>query len=206
MASDSGAPSSGTERFTQPTRRSFVAGGLASAGLTGFAAPGRPTGATGGAHGGRDPWENRGLYFGGPVSHEAIGIMLHWLRRWPGTSVYARVSFLSTGGRANALPAEATAFVHRGNEWYMIWYLKWGEKDSRARVAENLRWLSDFYDAMAPHALPEAYQNFTDPSLKDYLHQYYGRNVPRLRRIKSAVDPTRVFNFPQAIPPGRGHG
>jgi hypothetical protein len=26
---------------------------------------------------------------------------------------------------------------------------------------------------MAPYALPPACQNFTDPSLKDYLRQYY---------------------------------
>jgi FAD/FMN-containing dehydrogenase len=70
-------------------------------------------------------------------------------------------------------------------------------------VAENLAWLSAFYDSIAPYAIPQAYQNFTDPSLKDYLLQYYGSNLPRLERIKSAVDPARVFNFPQAIPPGR---
>ena len=150
-----------------------------------------------------DPTEfqNRGFYFCGPISHGAIHTMLYWLRRWPGTSVYARVSFLRTGGRANAVPPHATAFVHRDNEWYMLWYLKWGEEDSKAVVAENLAWLSAFYDSIAPYALPQTYQNFTDPSLKDYLLQYYGSNLPRLERVKSAVDPARVFNFPQAIPP-----
>jgi FAD/FMN-containing dehydrogenase len=154
-----------------------------------------------------DPTEfqNRAFYFHGPICDEAIGVMLYWLRRWPGTSVYARVSLLRTGGRANAVSPHATAFVHRDNQWYMLWYLKWGEEDSKALVAENLAWLSGFYDAIAPYALPEAYVNFTDPSLKDYLRQYYGSNVPRLERIKSAVDPTRVFNFPQAIPPRHRH-
>ncbi len=64
--------------------------------------------------------------------------MLYRPRRWPGTSVYARVSFLRGRGQANAVPPDATAFVHRDNEWYMIWYLKWGRKDSKTRVAENL--------------------------------------------------------------------
>ncbi len=149
--------------------------------------------------------QNRGFYFCGPISHRAIDIMLHWMRRWPGTSVYARVSFLRTGGRANSVPAHETAFVHRDNEWYMLWYLKWGRNDSKALVAENLAWLSDFYDAIAPFALPQTYQNFTDPSLRDYLAQYYGTNLPRLKRIKAAVDPTRVFDFPQAIPPAHHH-
>jgi len=146
-------------------------------------------------------FQNRGLYFCGPVSDAAIDTMLWWLRRWPGTSIYAQLSFLRTGGRANAVAPHETAFVHRGNEWYMIWYLKWGEEDGKELVAENLAWLSAFYDAMAPYAIPQAYQNFTDPSLKDYLLQYYAGNLPRLQRIKAAVDPARVFNFPQAIPP-----
>lgn len=146
-------------------------------------------------------FQNRGLYFRGPLGDEAIATLLHWLRRWPGTSIYARVSFLQTGDKANAVPASATAFVHRDNDWYMVWYLKWSSKDSARTVSENLAWLSAFYDAMAPYALPEAYQNFVDPSLRDYLSQYYRRNLPRLQRIKGVVDPRRVFNFPQAIPP-----
>ena len=112
-----------------------------------------------------------------------------------------RVSLLRTGGRANAVPPQATAFVHRDNEWYMLWYLKWDKKDSKSLVAENLAWLTAFYDSIRPYALPHTYQNFTDPSLRDYLFQYYGRNLPRLTRVKSAADPARVFNFPQAIPP-----
>ena len=90
---------------------------------------------------------------------------------------------------------------HRDNDWYMIWYLKWNEKDSAETVDENLAWLGAFYDAMRPFTIPQAYQNFVDPSLTDYLQQYYAANLPRLERIKAAVDPTRVFNFPQAIPP-----
>jgi hypothetical protein len=83
----------------------------------------------------------------------------------------------------------------------MIWYLKWNEEDSAQTVDENLAWLSAFYDAMRPFTIPQAYQNFVDPSLTEYLQQYYATNLPRLERIKGVVDPTRVFNFPQAIPP-----
>src|SRR5262249_27432354 len=144
-----------------------------------------------------------GFYFCGNISQRAIDIMLHWLRRWPGTSVYARVSFLRTGGRANSVPAHETAFVHRDNQWYMLWYLKWSKQDSKALVAENLAWLNAFYVSTAPYALPQTYQNFTDPSLKDYLRQYYGSNRPRLEQVKAAVDPARIFRFPQAIPPAQ---
>jgi FAD/FMN-containing dehydrogenase len=146
-------------------------------------------------------FQNRSLYFCGPISEGAIATALYWLRRWPGTDLYARLSFLRTGGKANTVPSDATAFVHRDNDWYMLWYLKWSEKDSAETVGQNLAWLGAFYDAMRPFTIPQAYQNFVDPSLTDYLQQYYATNLPRLERIKAAVDPTRVFNFPQAIPP-----
>ena len=83
----------------------------------------------------------------------------------------------------------------------MLWYLKWSRADSPTLVNANLAWLNAFYDAVAPFALREAYQNFADPSLPDYLQQYYGSNLPRLMAIKAAVDPTGVFRFPQGIPP-----
>ena len=148
-------------------------------------------------------FQNRAFYFRGPISHEAIGTIFHWLRRWPGTSKYCNISFLQTGDKANSVPANATAFVHRDNDWYMLWYLKWSREDSRARVQANLAWLSAFYDAMRPFTIPQAYQNFMDPSLTDYLQQYYASNVPRLVRIKTAVDPREVFRFPQGIPARR---
>jgi FAD/FMN-containing dehydrogenase len=103
----------------------------------------------------------------------------------------------------NAVPARATAFVHRDNDWYMVWYLKWKREDSRSLVRANLAWLDAFYNAIAPYAIGQAYQNFVDPSLTDFLHQYYAVNLRRLERIKAAVDPHQVFNFPQAIPPAR---
>ncbi|HTW04421.1 MAG TPA: FAD-binding oxidoreductase [Streptosporangiaceae bacterium] len=148
-------------------------------------------------------FQNRGLYFRGPIPRAALEKMIYWLRRWPGTSKYANISFLQTGGQANAVPARATAFVHRDNDWYMVWYLKWKREDSRSLVRANLAWLNAFYNAIAPYAIGQAYQNFMDPSLTDFLHQYYAVNLRRLERVKAAVDPHRVFNFPQAIPPAR---
>jgi hypothetical protein len=43
------------------------------------------------------------------------------------------------------------------------------------------------------------YQNFADPSLKDWRAAYYDDNLRRLQRIKAAVDLDRVFDFPQAL-------
>jgi FAD/FMN-containing dehydrogenase len=51
-----------------------------------------------------------------------------------------------------------------------------------------------------PFSTGGAYQNFIDPSLANWQDAYYGANLARLKRIKAAVDPGRLFHFAQAIP------
>ena len=36
----------------------------------------------------------------------------------------------------------------------------------------------------------------------DWTRAYYGDNIDRLRRIKTAYDPDNIFHFEQSIPPG----
>jgi hypothetical protein len=52
---------------------------------------------------------------------------------------------------------------------------------------------------MEPHLGGAAYVNYTDADLKDWAHAYYGPNLDRLRKVKAAHDPGRLFRFPQAV-------
>ena len=106
-----------------------------------------------------------------------------------------------TGGEGNALAPDATAFVHRDSDWLMTINLSWGSDTSDELLKQNRDWLNGFYQAMIAFATPGSYQNFPDPSLTNYLDPYYLTNLPKLRRVKKDVDPTRVFTYPQAIPP-----
>ncbi|HEY5425834.1 MAG TPA: BBE domain-containing protein, partial [Candidatus Tumulicola sp.] len=67
-------------------------------------------------------------------------------------------------------------------------------------LQRNLEWQGAFYDAIVPFATGGAYQNFIDPSLRDWRSAYYGANLARLETIKRRVDPTHAFKFPEAIP------
>jgi len=132
---------------------------------------------------------------------DPIATAIRWSRKWPGTSGAANMKLFQTGDVMNTIAPDATAFVHRDSSWLMSIALTWARTDSSGVIAENREWQNGFYHAMLPYTDGGAFQNFPDPSLVDWKDAYYGSNLSRLEQIKSAVDPHRVFNFPQAIPP-----
>jgi hypothetical protein len=71
-------------------------------------------------------------------------------------------------------------------------------------VSAGLDWLAAGYHQLAPFGTAQAYQNFIDPSLKDWRTAYYGTNLPRLSRVKHRYDPDDVFRFPQSVPEPAG--
>jgi FAD/FMN-containing dehydrogenase len=94
------------------------------------------------------------------------------------------------GGAINRVAPNATAFVHRSALF-----------SAQYSTNGNIGWLGDTWQAMRPYASGEAYQNYIDPDLPDWLHSYYGANLPRLQRIKASYDPHNLFHFKQCIPP-----
>ena len=75
-----------------------------------------------------------------------------------------------------------------------------GYADSPEVLAKNQLWLSRFHDRMEAYTSAYCYQNFIDPSQRDYLHAYYGENLPRLQAVKRKYDPGDLFRYPQSIP------
>jgi FAD/FMN-containing dehydrogenase len=146
-------------------------------------------------------YQERSTFLTGPLDSSALAAAFDWLRRWPGTSVGADLRFFQTGGKINARAADATAYVHRNARWVMLVGLNWEAHDPPHLLRQNHEWQDAFYEAMLPYGTGAAYQNFTDPSLKDWGRAYYGANFDKLRRIKTEVDRKMLFRFAQAIPP-----
>jgi FAD/FMN-containing dehydrogenase len=105
----------------------------------------------------------------------------------------------SLGGAIDDVPADATAYVHRGALASLQYLANWAEGAPPATVARNLEWFTAAKAALAPHVSGEAYQNYVDPDRSDWRQAYYGANYSRLKTVKSTYDPKGLFTFPQAI-------
>jgi FAD/FMN-containing dehydrogenase len=93
------------------------------------------------------------------------------------------------GGAVNRIAPTATAFVHRQQLFCIQYY---GNGSGAA-------WIGQAWAKLRPYVSGEAYQNYIDPSLKQWQQAYYGQNLPRLEATRRRVDPDHYFNFPQAI-------
>jgi FAD/FMN-containing dehydrogenase len=121
---------------------------------------------------------------------------------WPGSGNEDGAGFamFALGGEINQVPPEATAFVHRSGLFIFAAETCWADHDHPDVAAANLRWLDEFYDDIFGDTPPgQSYQNFPDPTLKDWRRAYYGANYDRLVRVKRKYDPTSFFSYPQAI-------
>jgi len=114
------------------------------------------------------------------------------------------VIFDSWGGAINRVKPTATAFVHRQAIASAQYIARLPADATSASVRSAQAWLDGWYGSLRPYASGQAYQNYIDPRLPDWLHAYYGENLARLRKIKAQWDPEDVWHFAQSIPlPGR---
>lgn len=139
----------------------------------------------------------------GNIDRAAVDAMFRHAREMPGTALANSFKFFQVGGQMNATAADATAFVHRGFDWLFSSECNWWTlKDPASLVAENLAWQDRFYAEVnqATKAVG-AFQNFPDPSLKDWADAYYGANYARLRQVKTDYDHQQLFTYAQGIKP-----
>jgi len=106
----------------------------------------------------------------------------------------------SCGGAINDTAPDATAFPHRGMLYLAQYQSRWLTGADQSVADANIAWTRGMYDSVARYRSGASYVNYTDPNLKDWQNAYYGRNLPRLRQVKSKYDPDNVFRFPQSIP------
>jgi len=102
------------------------------------------------------------------------------------------------GGAISRVAADATAFAHRGGTLFSIQYATYWTDP--AQTPSRLAMLRKFYAAMRPYVSGGAYVNYCDADLTDWPTAYWGQNLARLKRIKTAFDPDNVFQHGQSVP------
>ncbi|WP_035307024.1 FAD-binding oxidoreductase [Actinokineospora inagensis] len=113
---------------------------------------------------------------------------------------YRWLGFLALGKNANAIPVDATAYPHRDTSFFSVYSVGLTVADPNAEeVALATAWVDAGFAAVDPHSNGHTYLNYPDPALPDWRNAYYGRNYPRLTRVKRAYDPHGLFRLPQGI-------
>ena len=102
------------------------------------------------------------------------------------------------GGAMARVPAEATAFAHRGSR-IMVNVAALYERPDEASVYEP--WTTDFAAALS-HGEGGAYVGFLGEEGEARIREAYPRSTwERLAAIKGRYDPTNLFRLNQNIPP-----
>jgi FAD/FMN-containing dehydrogenase len=109
----------------------------------------------------------------------------------PGVAKFKRM----TGAVARVAP-EAAAFPWRGVHTMLQW-LVFPPANDPATVQDAYAWIDTGHQAVRRWSAGR-YVNYLEPS-PALLPRYYGANLARLRRIREAVDPHRLFRSPYAL-------
>ncbi|MGV9695017.1 FAD-binding oxidoreductase [Streptomyces sp. NPDC003470] len=180
-------------------RRSYEASMEVYAGCSSFATdarchlPGATPGRSpqGALH--RETYAARSDFYDRSLPPAGIRALLSQVR--PVSGGTTSIAFTALGGAVNRVAPTATAFVHRRSRMLAQYLASWRQGTS-GTAAQS--WLASAHGAMHPYASGAAYQNYADPTLKDWRRAYYGDAAPRLAKLKRQYDPDRVFTYPQA--------
>ncbi|GAB3981888.1 FAD-binding oxidoreductase [Actinoallomurus acanthiterrae] len=133
------------------------------------------------------PTAGRSEFFSHPMPASAVASLIDEFTSGaaPGRR---ELNLTAMGGAYNRVPADATAFAHRGERFLLEHVAHDGDQ-----------WLERSWALAHTFGSGRVYPNFPDPALDDWATAYHGENAERLRAVKHTYDPERLFRFPQAI-------
>ncbi|MFJ5547530.1 FAD-binding oxidoreductase [Streptomyces sp. NPDC093225] len=153
---------------------------------------------------GRDSYAGRSDFWtGAGLPPAAVAALLDALAGYPGAVPPGGRGVVQLdgvcGGALNRVGVAETAFAHRSYGLLTQYLAYWPAGASAAEAARHEAWLGGLWSALRPWASGAAYQNYADPALTDWRGAYYGPNLARLEALRRALDPDRLFRFPQAL-------
>ncbi|MFI9801915.1 FAD-binding oxidoreductase [Streptomyces sp. NPDC052302] len=142
----------------------------------------------------RETYAAKSDFFDRSLSAAGVRTLIRQLESVRGGS--GSIALTALGGAVNRVSPTATAFVHRRSRMLAQYIGSWRAGTPGTAVQS---WLTAAHDAMRPYASGAAYQNYTDPSLKDWRTAYYGDAATRLAKLRRRYDPQGFFSHPQSL-------
>ncbi|KAF9439144.1 hypothetical protein BGZ76_010737 [Entomortierella beljakovae] len=154
--------------------------------------------------------KGKSLVYPSALKASTIALLGKWGAKTPKGSTANYIIVDLWGGAVQDTSADATAFIHRNAHTVFEFVVEWDEnpnaKPGKPDCKDCLKWMNDMYaeflaDFKANYSKKiRGYQNYIDLGIPNWKDAYYGQALPRLTKIKSSVDPSNVFRFPQSIP------
>ncbi|MFI2437271.1 FAD-binding oxidoreductase [Streptomyces sp. NPDC018693] len=142
----------------------------------------------------RETYAARSDFFDRSLSTAGVQTLLTQIKNVRGGP--GSIALTALGGAVNRVSPTATAFVHRRSRMLAQYIAAW-RAGTPGTTAQS--WLTSAHTAMRPHASGAAYQNYTDPTLRNWKQAYYGEAATRLTKLKTQYDPGHFFTYPQAL-------
>jgi FAD/FMN-containing dehydrogenase len=102
-------------------------------------------------------------------------------------------------GAASRVKNSATPWSYRDAVWAQVMVGVDGDPANKEKITN---WARNYWQALHPHSAGGAYVNFMMDEGDDRIRATYGKNYPRLAKIKKKYDPTNFFRVNQNIKPG----
>ncbi|MEU7918632.1 FAD-binding oxidoreductase [Micromonospora zamorensis] len=138
-----------------------------------------------------------------PFPRKAISIVREFMENSPSPDSNFFTQAFGSGAQRQE-PFGGAAFPHRDALFYSEPGAGWGtrgEPDSDDAITPIAQaWIAEFSQALRPY-VDGAYVNVPNIGMAEWEEAYWGRNFPRLRKIKAKYDPHNVFQYEQSIPP-----
>jgi FAD/FMN-containing dehydrogenase len=112
--------------------------------------------------------------------------------------VNSTVHIYPIDGACHRIGSNDTAFGHRDANFAAVIAGMWPDP---ADNESNIKWVRDYYDAIAPHSEEGGYINFAADDDQDRAPANYGANYERLVEVKQKYDPDNLFHMNQNIRP-----
>jgi FAD/FMN-containing dehydrogenase len=101
-------------------------------------------------------------------------------------------------GAAGRVASDETAFAYRHATFAPVFVAAWQDP---AEDQERIKWVRDYYQAIAPHSEAGGYINFMSDDDQSRIQDNYRDNYNRLVEVKRVFDPDNLFHHNQNIQP-----